>query len=239
MRRFVSAAAVWLAASLAFGAASADAQVAPTVVSITKPAAGTPILIATPETSMNLLTTAGVDPKEEWNQNAKKNLASALATAIKGRGYSTEAVDPSGYADPHDLQVLKLNDVVTTAIQTNQFLRLPTKTGFDWTLGDGAADLRPADETTPAAYILFVQANGNYSSGGRMMMGALLAAASGGSAGGQLMAGGTQILSGTLVDLNTGQVVWYKQVSFMAATDLRTAGGDTAAVESLLKTLPL
>ena len=243
MRRFLSAAAaclaVSLAASLAFRAMPASAQVVPTVTSITKPAAGTTILIATPQASMNLLTTAGVDPKEEWNQNATKNIASALADALKARSYATEAVDPSTYSDPHELQVLKLNDVVTSSLQSNIYQPLPTKTGFDWTLGEGAASLRPEGDATPAAYILFIHADGNYSSGGRVMMGVLLAAASGGNAGGQLMAGGTQILTGTLVDLNTGKVVWYNSISFLATTDLRTPAGDTAGVASLLKTLPL
>ncbi len=241
-RPYVSCA---FALALSFGAlglgatSAAYAQAVPTVVSITKPAAGTPILIALPQVSMNLLTTGGVDPKEEWNQNTRKFLNAAAIDAVKARTYTAESVDPASYEGARELQVLKLNAVVTSAIVSSTWAKLPTKTGFDWTLGDGASALRPANETVPAAYMLFLNANGNYSSGGRVALGVLMAVASGGSAGGAQMAGGTQSLSATLVDLNTGQVVWYKQVMFMAGTDLRTEEGNKAAIESLFKTLPL
>lgn len=234
MRRLLCATAVSLSLCLSFAAQAAPVA---TVVSVDKPAAGTPILIAVPETSMVLLTTGGAQPKQEWNQDATKNLGTALTNAIKARGYTPETVDPAAYDGSRDLQILKLNDTVTAAIQSNAYLPMPTKTSFDWTLGEGAAELRPESDTTPAAYILFVHASGNYSSGGRVAMGILLAAA-GSSAGGQLMAGGSQTLSGTLVDLNTGKIVWYKQVAFGAGTDLRTEAGDTAGVDALLKALP-
>ncbi len=239
MNRCLSAAVLSLALAGGLALGAQGQEVAPTFLKIEKPAAGTPILVAMPETHMALLTTAGAQPKEEWSQNARIYLSAAVMDVVKGRSYEAVSVDPTAYEGSRDLQILKLNDAVTSAIQYNTYVKLPTKTRFDWTVGDGAAELRPDDAAKPAAYILFLSASGNYSSGGRMMMGAIMAAASGGAAGGALMAGGSQSITATLVDLNTGKIVWYRTAMYGGTTDLRTQAGEQEAVVKLFKDLPL
>lgn len=219
--------------------ALSQAQALPTVLKIDKPAAGTSILIAVPEVSMALLTTSGPDPKEEWTQTAKKFLNTAALNGIKSRGYDAVSVDPAAYEGSRDLQMLKLNDAVTSAIQYTTYVKLPTKTSFDWTVGEGAAELRPEGAATPAAYVLFMNATGNYVSGGRIVAGAILAAVSGGGAGGAYMSGGGQTITATLVDLSTGKIVWYKTAAYSGMTDLRTEAGDNEAMDKLFKDLPL
>ena len=102
-------------------------------------------------------------------------------------------------------------------------------------MGDGVTTLVPADAApdAPPAYALFVRVKGSYSSGGRaaMMVGmAMLGAA---------VPMGGQTIQASLVDLKTGQVVWYNFMVVPAGTDIRTAEGAGAAVNILTTKLPL
>ena len=216
----------------------AMAEAPATYVKITKPAADTPVLVVQPEVSLALLTAGGSqDPKEEWSQSARKFIGASLSTVLTSRKYKTSTVDLTAYEDPRALQMLKLNDVVIDSIALNQIItyKMPTKTGFDWALGDGVTTLVPADAApdAPPAYALFVRVKGSYSCGGRaaMMVGmAMLGAA---------VPMGGQTIQASLVDLKTGQVVWYNFMVVPAGTDIRTAEGAGAAVNILTTKLPL
>ncbi len=189
-----------------------------------------------PEVTLGLLTAGGsTDPKEEWSQNGRKYLNDGLNSALSVRKYSLASVDLSTYEDPRALQILKLNDTVSDTIAFNAFpgLALPTKTSFDWTLGDGASSLVPANSTTAPAYALFVRAKGTYSSGGRAAMMIGMAALGVG------MPMGGQVITGSLVDLKTGQIVWYQTMGVPSGTDIRTPEGAGEAVNILFKKLPL
>ncbi len=239
MTRFLTAGA--LALGLCLGALSpaahADTPV-PTFVSIPKPAAGTPIVVVTPEVSLGLLTAAGsVEPKDEWSKSARDDINASITQALSGRGYKVMPTAIDSYDGDRALQLLKLNDAVTSSIDTNAYPmgHLPTKTSFDWTLGDGASSLVPAgsDPAAPPAYVMFIHVTGSYASSGRaaMMVGmALLHVA---------VPLGGQMIQATLVDLKTGQVVWYQNVPVASGTDIRTPEGAGTAVTSLFKKLPL
>ncbi len=238
-RRSAIALAACLCASGAIAASSAQAQEVQTFIAITKPAANTPILVVMPTVELSLLTAAGTsEPKDDWSQSAQKFLDASLTDAIKARSYAPVTGDVSSYDDPSALQLVKLNQAVTDTIMMNGYaqMKLPTKTTFDYTLGTNAAKLIPAStdaSATPPAYGLFLHAIGRYSSGGRaaMMVGMAML--------GVGMPMGGQAMQATLVDLKTGQVVWY-QVSVVApGTDIRTAEGAATATAALLKKLPL
>lgn len=237
MTRYLAAGAI--AFGFCFGAMSvpASAEAPATVVNIAKPAAGTPILVVLPQVSLGLLTASGAtEPKDEWSQSARKYIAASMAQNLETRQYKTASVDVDSYEDPRAVQILKLNSAVTDSIASNAGLlsKLPTKTGFDWTVGDGAVALVPAGADSAApAYALFVEVNGNYASAGRaaVMVGMALLHTS--------VSLGGQYVRGTLVDLKTGQVVWYNLMIVPSGTDIRTPGGAASAVGLLFKKLPL
>ncbi len=219
----------------AVGATGAYAQEAvPTYVKIDKPAKGTPIMVVLPTVSLNLLTAAGTqEPKEDWSKSAQTFLNTSMTESMSKLDYKTVGVDLNTYEDPTALQMLKLNAAVTDSVFYNSIWKLPTKTTFDYTLGEDAAKLVPAGSDTVPAYALFVECKGSYSSSGRAAAMIFMAAMGVG------MPMGGQAMRATLVDLKTGQIVWYQLMIVPAGTDIRTAEGASEAVHSLFKQLPL
>lgn len=235
MNRIVTASLLALAiSSTTLAPAMAEAPV--NYIKIAKPEAGTPVLLVQPEVSLALLTAGGSqDPKEEWSQSARKFIGESLNTVLSNRKYKTSTIDLTTYEDSRTLQILKLNDAVIDSIALNQIItyKMPTKAGFDWTLGDGVTTLVPADADAPPAYALFVRVKGSYSSGGRAAMMIGMAAL------GAAIPMGGQTIQASLVDLKTGQVVWYNFMGVAAGTDIRTAEGAASAVNTLTANLPL
>jgi hypothetical protein len=107
---------------------------------------------------------------------------------------------------------------------------LPTKAErFDWTLG---TDVRQLKDEFAADYALFVYMRDSYASSGRVaviVIGALL---------GATVSGGVQVGFSSLVDLRTGEVVWFNRL-VSGTGDLRTPVPARRAVEILLADLPL
>lgn len=225
------------ALSPAVAPVAAQAETIKSFVKIDKPAEGAPLLIVTPEVSLSLLTAGGVqEPRSDWSKAAQGNLSAALTAALKAKKYAVSEVALDTYEDPRALQMLKLNDEVVSAIAWQQLpmLRLPTKTTFDWTLGTGARTLVPAAMADKAPrYALFLNCKGSYQSSAKAALNVGMALL-----GGPMQFGG-QGLQSTLVDLDTGQVVWYQFNMVASGTDIREAEGATAAVEKLFKDLPL
>jgi hypothetical protein len=88
-------------------------------------------------------------------------------------------------------------------------------------------------KVTGADYALFTYIRDSYASGGRKALriaGLLLL---GGDVG-----GGTQVGVTTLVDLRTGQVVWFNYLARQTG-DLRDEAGARKTVEDMLRGLPL
>lgn len=236
MKKFAITTAV--AAVMCLGVLSATGAYAegavPTYVQIEKPAKGTPILVVLPTVSLNLLTASGTqEPKEEWSHSAQTYLNTSMGDSLTTSGYKTVSIDLNTYEDPAALQMLKLNSAVTETVWYNNIWKLPTKTTFDYSLGEDAAKLVPAGSEAAPAYALFVECKGSYSSGGRAAMMIGMAALGVG------MPMGGQALRATLVDLKTGQIVWYQLMAVPSGTDIRTAEGAAEVVNSLFKQLPL
>jgi hypothetical protein len=109
-------------------------------------------------------------------------------------------------------------------------LALPTKGDrFDWTLGAG---VKPLQARTGADYALFVLLRDSYASAGRvaLMVGAAVL--------GVGVPGGRQIGFASLVDLRSGDILWFNRL-FNPAGDLRTPEPAAKAVQSLLTQMPL
>jgi hypothetical protein len=223
---------------LALTAIGAQAETTPTFVAIEKPASGTVVMSLKPKVSLSLLTAAGTkDPKVEWSDNAATYLNEAVDTALKAKSYGITRADSDQITAPEAVQVLKLNQAVNDSITLNRLpaYKLPTKAKFEWTLGEGATRLIPeaADGMAKARYALFLTAEGSYSSGGRAAL------AVGAAIFGAAVPLGGQYVQASLVDLNTGQVVWYEFTVVGAGTDIRTQEGATTLVTTLFKKFPL
>ena len=135
----------------------------------------------------------------------------------------------------------RLNSAVDQSIVIHKYLGdyLPTKRsrGLDWTLGEDAVRL---GQKTGYDYALFLHAEDQVASSGRVALGIL------GFAGCFIgfcapnVGGATQLDYASLVDLKTGEVVWFNVVQASSQLpgikfgDLRTPAGAQQMVERLL-----
>lgn len=230
-----------LAASFGSFSTPTKAEEYQSYISIPKPAAGTNILVFTPQISLAELTAAGTaDPKTEWNDNCRKYISDEINARLVAMGYKTSTQDPNAIAEPRAVQIIKLNDVVDTAIaihaNNSSMLKLPTKPTFDWTLGEGASTLVPEamrGTTEAPKYALFTDIKGTFSSDGRkaLMVAALI--------GGTAIPMGGQVIKSSLVDLSTGQVVWHYSRPIGGTGDVRTLDGSKALLDKVYENLPL
>ncbi|MGE5502073.1 MAG: hypothetical protein ACM3W4_09125 [Ignavibacteriales bacterium] len=199
-----------------------------------KPPAGSKILIVQPDVQLSMLTAGGLlEPRADWSQQARDNLAHEIGATMDGRSHPVTTLDASTVLDGRAGQLMRLQEAVDVSILTYGMMGvvLPTKKdNFDWTLGDGAKVL---GDTYGADYALFTYGRGSFSSGGRK------AAWLVGAALGVSIPMGAQQTFASLVDLRTGQVVWFNMAVPPAGMDMRTPGGAADLTKALLKDVPL
>jgi len=192
-----------------------------------RPAAGATILVIEPDIEISVLTAAGLpEPREDWTQEARANVAAALTAQLAEQGRRTQAYAPGH--EGREGQLIRLHEAVGNSILLFNYgyVSLPTKEdNFDWTLGPGAREIAEAQN---ARYALITYARGQYASTGRVVMALLF----GGSMGGQQM-------FASLVDLHTGNIIWFNVAQTGPTSDMREATGAQALVRALLKDAPL
>ena len=199
----------------------------------TAPPQNAQVLITQPDIELSLLTASGLlEPRADWTASARTNMQAAVETTLKGKSHKFTVLDPSTAMEGREGQVLRLNGAVGASILTYGLYGagLPSKTGFDWTLGEGAQLLAVKYSSD---YALFVHGRGSYSSGGRVAM--MIGAA---ALGVSIPMGGQQAFA-SLVELKTGKVVWFNQAVASPAADMRSPEGARLLTEALLKGLPL
>lgn len=183
---------------------------------------------------LGLLNAGGVtEPNAAWTEEAKKLSVAALEaklgeTTSKLVHFTETTTDPESV----DVQLVKLHSAVGGAVLVHKYipvLSLPTKNEtFDWSLGP---DVKTIGARHDADYALFVYVRDSYTSAGRaavIFIGAILGAG---------IQGGTQIGFASLVDLKTGEVVWFNRLA-RASGDLRSEKGATDTVAALLDNFP-
>jgi PBP1b-binding outer membrane lipoprotein LpoB len=205
-----------------------------TAVSATqKPASNAKLVLVNPEVSLGLLNAAGMtEPREDWSKDAVQNLTEQMSAALQAKGHTADSFDPTTDTTKRLDQILKLNYAVGQSIQIYSYglVTLPSKPTFDWTVGEGVNELR---NKTGADYALFVNARGNYASGGRVGTMVVM------SIVGVSVPLGSQTVQMSLVDLKTGQIVWYNMALAGPSDDMRNDQGAKALVTTLLKDIPL
>ena len=194
------------------------------------------VVLMTPDIELSELTAGGVlEPKAEWTERAKIHAMKALGAEIGAKNanlviYRPPTNDPAR-EHAHN-QLIKLHAVVGRAILVHHYgpLKLANKDGkFDWTLGEGVSVLRADEE---ADYALFVFLRDSYASAGRK------AAMVGLAILGVGIPGGVQFGFASLVDLTTGELVWFNRLVDPQG-DLRDADPARSAITKLLAGLPL
>ena len=197
------------------------------------------VIVMRPDVSAGVLTASGMtERREDWSVQANQNVLAALQAEQAKRGGSIKIAQTAQDIGTSDELVAKLNQLhnaVGLSIRIHKYMpgmALPTKSGvFDWTLGELAIDLGRASDFD---YALFLHAEDSFSSGGRV---ALQAVGFLGCVVGvcYVPAGGQQVAFASLVDLQSGRVVWYNHLQSTVG-DIRTPEGAAELVEKWLAT---
>jgi hypothetical protein len=195
-------------------------------------AAGSKLVVVPADMELYSISAGGViEPRADWTEAAQKNFVQGLDAQGKLLGPDVTRLDTA--AADELAEIISLERAVANAIamhHRNGDMKLQTKAGqLDWSLGDA---VKPLKERTGADYALFTWVRDTYASGERkaaMMALALI---------GAISLGGEQVGHASLVDLNTGRVVWFNEIDRWSG-DLREPAPARETVESLLKHFPV
>ena len=203
------------------------------------------LIVMRPIVQVGSVTAGGmVEPRAEWTEQARINIIAALREQQAGRGGRTMILESrdgiAGVPAETVADLERLFAAVGSSIVLHRYLGigLPTKRrqGIDWTLGEDAVAFGRA---TGMEYALFLHAEDSIASGGRTALQVL------GIAGCFIgfcapQGGGGQAAYASLVDLRTGEVVWFNLLqtgSMLPGVefgDIRTPEGAAQMVERLI-----
>ncbi len=235
-----------IAAALALSACVQTRQYAD--VEFAPPSGDYKLLVMRPDVSVGSVTTGGmVEPRADWTETSRANLLAALKAQQSGRGGDVlilekrDGLVAMGVDADTVAELERLHYAVGSAIATHRYsgAYLPTKRGkgLDWTLG---ADAVALGRKTGYDYALFLHAEDSFASTGRVALQVL------GTAGcivgfcAPNIGGGGQFAYASLVDLRTGEVVWFNvlqagtQVAGINLGDIRKPEGAAQMVDRLL-----
>lgn len=192
------------------------------------------VVVMPMDVELSLLTASGLtEPKAEWTESAIAFMNAGLKQRLgksddKVIFYKSTATD----AQNSLLQLEKLHQATGYSILTHDLMMpLPSKK-IDTdprTLGPAAIELR---KETGADYGLFIFVRDTYTSGGRAALMFFAAAAGVG------IQGGTQVGFASLVDLKTGNIVWFNRL-ISGSGDLRNEADADKTITNLLAGFPL
>jgi hypothetical protein len=196
------------------------------------------VVMIEPNIELSEVLAGGVEePRREWSEHARQLYPNEVHRRLAAGGVQQRPdfdVPDDLPADARLGQILRLNEAVSLSIlaYTMPGNELATKRGkrLDWSLGPGVEELRKA---TGADYALFTYLRDSYTSGGRKALRIASLLLLGGDIG-----GGRQIGVTTLVDLRSGQVVWFNYLARQTG-DLRDEAGAQRTVDEMLEGLPL
>jgi hypothetical protein len=213
------------------GAAHAQSQsrnLAPGFTALPK---GAVVLLAPLDVELFSVSAGGVpEPRADWTTAALKHMKTALEQHKAKLGVRTAEIDEAT-ADEF-AELLSLHAAVSRAISQHHFnsaLALPTKEGkLDWSFGDA---FQPLQKKAGARYALFTFVRDSYASAERIAAMAVMALLGVG------LTGGVQVGYASLVDLESGRVLWFNQLA-RASGDLREPDKAAESVVALLQGFP-
>ncbi len=189
--------------------------------------------VAIMPTDIELFSISGggvLEPRADWTDAAQRFFKSALVEKKRALGLQTAELSEKDADDTAEIN--SLHAAVARAISIHHFgpLGLPTKDGrLDWSLGESVRSIK---QRTGADYAVFSWVRDSYASAERKaaMIGLALL--------GIGVTGGMQIGYASLVDLNSGQVLWFNQL-VRASGDLREADKAKESLDALLSEFPV
>lgn len=190
------------------------------------------ILVTPIDVELFSISAGGVaEPRADWTRAAQANMKKELGR-LQSK-YKGETVELDEKTADRLAEQLALHAAVARSIHLHHGMggmwALPTKEGkLDWSFGDA---LKPLQDASGARYGLFLWLRDSYASGERVAAMVLMAALGVG------LAGGSQVGYASLVDLETGRVLWFNSLA-RATGDLRDAGKAAETVDALLLGFP-
>lgn len=198
----------------------------------TLPAAAKVVLMPT-DVELFSISGGGVpEPKADWTEAAGKYFKLALVEKKTALGLQTQELAEK---DSEELEeVNTVHAAIARSIALHHFgpgfLHLPTKADrLDWSMGEAVREIKAR---TGADYALFSWVRDSYASSERIATMVVMAMFGVG------VQGGMQIGYASLVDLNSGQVVWFNRLA-RASGDLREQKGAVETVGALLDQFPV
>jgi hypothetical protein len=234
MPAFLSRSTRSLGLAMLLAAGTAQAQEAPSrnlaPGFTTRPAASRLVLLPADMELFSISAGGVIEPRADWTDAASKHFVAALAAQRQRLGANVSELDVGQAEEFHEVAALHraVADAITLHHRKGNF-SLPTKAErLDWSLGDA---VRPLKERTGADYALFTWVRDSYASSERkaVIVGMALL--------GAVTLGGEQVAYASLVDLDTGRVVWFNQLNRMWG-DLRDPASANETLEALLKGFP-
>ena len=215
-------------------------------VQFTPPQGDYKLLVLRPDVTVGSLTTGGmVEPRADWTEQARTNIVAALRAQQSSRGGKLQILERrnqlSGVGEQEVADFERLFYAVGQSIVLHKYGGdyLPTKRGkgLEYTLGQDAVRL---GQRTGYDYALFLHAEDSVASTGRIALGVLGVAGCFVGFCAPNVGGASQLDYAGLVDLKTGEVVWFNvvsassQVPGIAFGDLRSPQGAAQMVDRLL-----
>jgi len=227
--RALLAGALVCAAALAQAAADNGRNLAPGFVSLPKAAK---LVVMPVDVELYSLSAGGVpEPKADWTANAHTHMKAELVRRTKTLGLTAELMDEKAadeFAEPMALHAAVARSIALHH-STGGAWSLPTKGGkLDWSFDDAMRDLQAK---SGADYGLFIWVRDSYASAERKLAMVGLALLGVG------LTGGMQVGYASLVDLQTGQVLWFNQLA-RGSGDLREAQEAAESIDVLLGGFP-
>ncbi|MEO5772870.1 MAG: hypothetical protein ABIQ32_01955 [Sphingomicrobium sp.] len=203
------------------------------------------LLVMRPDVQVSSLTTGGMqEARADWTEQARTNIISALRAQQAERGGKVQVLarrnELRGVSEEQVADLERLHQAVGSSIALHKYMGayLPTKRrkGLEYTLGEDAVAL---GRKTGFDYALFMHAEDNIASTGRIALQVIgtagcligICAPSGGS---------NEFAYASLVDLRTGEVVWFNvvqtgsQLPGVKFGDIRNPQGAATMVERLV-----
>jgi hypothetical protein len=171
-------------------------------------------------------------PRQDWTVAARQNMDMALKAHFGDRNIAVTFSDVD-IDDEEVAKLMRLHAVVGRSIKVHQYdgpEQLPTKKNtFDWSMGP---EIRRLADKDAADYVLFVHVRDSYSGGGRVAAQVVAAVLFG-----VALPGGVQDGFASVVDLNTGNFIWFNRL-IRGSGDLRTESPARETVPILLQGMP-
>ena len=205
------------------------------------------LLVMRPDVTVGSVTTGGlVEPRADWTETARAKLLTALRAQQAARGGNVLVLDRRDSLPGVDAETIadleRLHYAVGSSIALHRYsgAYLPTKRnkGLDWTLGEDAVAL---GRRTGYDYALFLHAEDSFASDGRVVLQVLGAAGCFVGFCAPNIGGAGQFAYASLVDLRTGEVVWFNvlqagsQIAGIKMGDIRTDAGAALSVSAAIR----